>query len=304
MSNSESSTPQHFRCGYIALTGTPNTGKSTLLNALVGEKVSITAPRPQTTRHQILGIANQSDSQLIFVDTPGIHARQDKAIHRYMNRAARSVWADVDLVILVLDATRIGSEDKALIEQVSQQPQAIIALNKCDQIKDEVLMPLLKQLADWSNGCDVVPISALKRKNLEHLLALVKTRLPFADPLFGEDEYTDKSVRFLVAELIREQLFRSLRQELPYATTVQIEHYVDETDITRISASIWVERASQKAIVIGHSGAQLKQIGAKARQAIEKMLQRKVYLQLWVKQREGWSDDERSLQAFGYTPEA
>lgn len=296
---SENTTSTEFRFGYIALAGKPNSGKSTLLNALVGEKVSITAPRPQTTRHQILGILNQSQAQLVFVDTPGIHARQDKAIHRYMNRAARSLWKDVDLVLLVIDATqKVPSE---LIEQVKVLPQALIVLNKLDLIDQAESMRLLELLSQQSDGLDIVPISALKQKNLERLLQLIEARMPLAEAQFDSEQYTDRSVRFLVEELIREQLFRQLRQELPYATTVQVEHFVEEADLTRISASIWVERSSQKGIVIGKSGEQLKKIGASARQSIEQLLQHQVYLQLWVKQREGWSDDERSLNAFGYS---
>jgi GTP-binding protein Era len=295
--------PETFRCGYVALVGKPNTGKSTLMNALVGEKVSITAHRPQTTRHQILGILTTSGYQCIFVDTPGMHDNQKKAINRYMNRAATSVLADVDLVCVLLETGNVTDEDARIIEQIRSYPRVLILLNKIDQVDKARLLPLMERISGWAPGLDIVPISALKQDNLEYLMEMIEQRLPLGVPHFPDDQLTDKSMRFIVAETIREKLFRVLTQELPYALTVNVEHYRTEKDLVRISASIWVERKSQKGIVIGKQGKMLKKIGAEARKDIERLVGGKVYLQLWVKVREDWSDDERSLAAFGYSSE-
>jgi GTP-binding protein Era len=270
-----------FRSGYVALIGKPNTGKSTLMNALVGEKLSITAHRPQTTRHQILGIKTTAEYQCVFVDTPGIHDDNQKAIHRYMNRAATGMLEDADLV---------SSYDKVLL-----------VINKIDQLSKSACLPLMQKISEQVPDFESVPVSALKGENLDRLEQLIVARLPVGVPHFPDDQLTDKSMRFISAEIVREKLFRVLKQELPYSITVSIDHYLEETDITRISATIWVERKSQKAIVIGKNGGLLKKIGTLARGDIERLVDARVYLQLWVKVREDWADDEQSLAAFGYS---
>lgn len=290
-----------FQCGYVALIGKPNTGKSTLMNALVGEKLSITAHRPQTTRHQILGILTTDHYQCIFVDTPGIHQNEKKAINRYMNRAATSMLSDVDLVCVLLEARNINSDDQQILQRVASCDNVLVVLNKIDQVQKPELLPLIQQVSDWAPGAEIIPISALQKENLTSLMDQIQKRLPQGIPHFPADQLTDKPMRFIVAEIIREKLFRILTQELPYALTVNVEHYKTEPDLVRISASIWVERKSQKGIVIGKQGRMLKKIGAEARQDIERLVDNKVYLQLWVKVREDWSDDERSLAAFGYS---
>jgi len=290
-----------FRCGFVALIGKPNTGKSTLMNALVGEKLSITAPRPQTTRHQILGIRTTGHCQCIFVDTPGLHREQKKAINRYMNRAASSVIDDVDLVCVLLDARRIDDEDLAVLQRLQKHEAVLLILNKIDLMPRAQLLPVIERLAGIAPGRDIIPVSALKQENLDHLLEEIERRLPPGVPQFPDDQLTDKPMRFIVAEIVREKLFRRLTQELPYALTVSVDHYQQDRDLLRISATIWVERKSQKGIIIGKGGQQLKQIGSEARADIERLAGQKVFLQLWVKLREGWSDDERSLAAFGYT---
>ena len=290
-----------FRCGYVALIGKPNTGKSTLMNALVGEKLSITAHRPQTTRHQILGIKTTEDYQCIFVDTPGIHDNKRKAIHRYMNRAATSMFDDADLICVMLDVTQFNQEDEKILERVKQYDNVLVVVNKIDRLGREACLPLMQRISRLVPAFECVPVSALTGDNLERLMGLIVARLPSAVPHFPDDQLTDKSMRFISAEIIREKLFRTLKQELPYSITVSIDHYVEDDDITRISATIWVERKTQKAIVIGKNGQQLKKIGSQARADIENLLHGKVYLQLWVKVRADWADDEQSLAAFGYS---
>ena len=292
-----------FRCGYVALIGKPNTGKSTLMNALVGEKLSITAHRPQTTRHQILGITTREDYQCIFVDTPGIHDNNRKAIHRYMNRAATSMLDDADLICLMLDITRFNTEDEKLLERIRTYDNVLLVVNKVDKLGREACLPLMQKISQLAPEFECVPVSALTGDNLDRLMRLIVARLPVAVPHFPDDQLTDKSMRFISAEIVREKLFRALGQELPYSITVGIDHYIEEEDITRISATIWVERKSQKAIVIGKNGKQIKKIGSLARADIENLLDRKVYLQLWVRVRADWSDDEKSLAAFGYSDE-
>ncbi len=290
-----------FRCGYVALVGTPNTGKSTLMNALVGEKLSITAHRPQTTRHRILGIQNREHSQCIFIDTPGIHDDRSKAIHRYMNRAATSVLDDADLICVLLDVRRIGAQDEKILRRVADYDNLLLVLNKIDLVAREACLPVMQRLGELLPGAEIVPVSALSRDNLDTLEQLIVRRLPRGVPLFASDQLTDRSMRFIAAETVREKLFRALDKELPYSITVNVDHYVEEPDMTRIAATIWVERKSQKAIVIGKGGRQLKNIGSQARADLERLLDGKVYLQLWVKLREDWADDERSLAAFGYS---
>ena len=290
-----------FLCGYVALIGKPNTGKSTLMNSLVGEKLSITAHRPQTTRHQILGIKTSEEYQCIFVDTPGIHDNRKKAIHRYMNRAATSMLEDADLICVLIDVNDYTHDDEKILQRVSQFSNVLVVLNKIDQSGREATLPIMQKVAKQGPNFESIPVSALSGDNLERLLEIIISRLPPGLPQFPDDQLTDKSMRFISAEIIREKLFRVLKQELPYSITVSIDHYIEEEDITRISATIWVERKSQKAIVIGKNGSQLKKTGSLARSDIERLIGVRVYLQLWVKVRADWADDEQSLASFGYS---
>jgi GTP-binding protein Era len=290
-----------FRCGYVALIGKPNTGKSTLMNALVGEKLSITAHRPQTTRHQILGIRSGEDYQCIFVDTPGLHDSRKKAIHRYMNRAATSTFDDADLICVLIDVNDYNRDDEKILQRVSRYDNLLVVLNKIDQSGRDAALPVMQKIAQLGDGFEIIPVSALTRDNLDRLMQLIVSKLPPGLPRFPDDQLTDKSMRFISAEIIREKLFRVLKQELPYSITVSIDHYLEEEDMTRISATIWVERKSQKAIVIGKGGSLLKQTGSLARGDIERLVGARVYLQLWVKVRVDWADDEQSLASFGYS---
>ena len=300
--------PKPFLCGYVALVGKPNTGKSTLMNALVGEKLSITADRPQTTRHQILGIKTDEHSQCIFVDTPGIHQSQKKAINRYMNRAAHSVLEDVDIICCLLDVRHFNGDDVHILQKIQtvadKVGHVILELNKIDQIEKAKILPVLQRVSETFPNVDIIPVSALKQENLQQLMIEIQRHLPEGVPHFPDDQLTDKPMRFIVEEIVREKLFRMLTQEIPYSLTVKVEHYKTEETIVRIAASIWVERKSQKGIVIGNRGSMLKKIGSEARRDIEKLVDNKVYLQLWVKVREDWSDDEASLASFGYSSDS
>ncbi|MCH6564829.1 MAG: GTPase Era [Proteobacteria bacterium] len=290
-----------FKSGYVALIGKPNTGKSTLMNALIGEKISITAHRPQTTRHQILGIKTTDGYQCIFVDTPGIHDNNKKLIHRYMNRAATSILSDVDLICVLLEVKYFNKDDEKILNRVKDFDKVVIVLNKIDQISKQDCLPIMRRIAEYASGREIVPVSALEKENLDCLETIIISRLPEGVPQFPDDQITDQSMRFIAAEIIREKLFRLLKQELPYSITVSVDHYKEEADLVRISATIWVERKSQKGIVIGKNGSLLKKIGTQARKDIQRLVENKVYLQLWVKIREDWADDEQSLAAFGYS---
>jgi GTP-binding protein Era len=292
-----------YRCGYIALVGRPNVGKSTLLNRILGQKISITSRRPQTTRHRVLGIKTLPHAQLVYVDTPGIHDFNGRAMNRYMNRTASSVLADVDVVVLLVDGLRWTPDDELVLSKLAHAGSPVIlAVNKVDLLeKREALLPGLQGLAEKYPFKEIIPISARKGDNVAALESCIEALLPEAPPFFPEDQVTDRSVRFLAAELVREKLFRKLGKELPYGLTVQIEEYRNEPGITHIHALIWVERDSQKTIVIGKGGRVLKEVGQQARQDIEDLIGNKVNLKLWVKIKEGWADDERALQSLGYT---
>ncbi|MCW8934591.1 MAG: GTPase Era [Gammaproteobacteria bacterium] len=295
-------TDQNFRCGYIAIIGRPNMGKSTLLNHMLGLKLSITSRKPQTTRHQILGIKTVENGQFIFVDTPGIHSGGNRAINRYMNRAASSVIHDVDVVLFLVQALKWNDEDQLVLNKLEQVDVPVILLvNKVDRVNDkDQLLPYIREISEKFDFANVIPISATQGHNVQQLEDYILTQLPEAPAFFKDDEFTDRSTRFLVAEIIREKLVRELGNELPYQTTVEIEQYKDEEKITRIHALILVETKGQKIIVIGDKGARLKSIGSKARKDIEKLIDRKVFLKLWVKVKSGWSDSEASLRSLGY----
>jgi len=295
-----------YRAGHVAVLGRPNVGKSTLVNALVGAKVSIVSPRPQTTRHRLLGIATFPDAHLLLVDTPGIHREQGKstasAMHRWMNRAARGALEGVDVAVLVIRAGQWDDADSFAYEALRTAGlPVVLVVNQIDRIRDKTtLLPYLAKITEGREFVGVHPISALKRNGLEALVKTVTGYLPEQPALYGEDEITDKSQRFLAGEMVREQLMRQLGEELPYATTVEIESFVVEGSMLRIGAVIWVERDGQKAIVIGKGGERLRDIGSKARMQMEKLFGAKVFLQTWVRVREGWSDDEAALRTFGY----
>lgn len=293
--------PMH-RAGHVAVIGRPNVGKSTLVNALVGAKVSIVSPRPQTTRHRLLGIATFPEGQLLLVDTPGIHREQKRAMNRLMNRAARGALEGVDVALLVVRAGQWDDEDTLAYDALRDAGlPVILVVNQVDRITDKTkLLPYLAKVSEGRDFAGVHPVSALKRKGLEALVKSVLAQLPEQPALYAEDEITDKSQRFLAGELVREQLMRQLGEELPYATTVEIERFVEDGALLRIGAVIWVERDGQKLIVIGKGGERLREIGMKSRLQMERLFGSKVFLETWVRVREGWSDDEAALRAFGY----
>ena len=291
------------RAGTIAVLGRPNVGKSTLVNALVGAKVSIVSPKPQTTRHRLLGIATFQDGQIALVDTPGLHRDQSgRAMNRYMNRAARGAVEDVDGAALVVEAGRWTDEDSLAYKVLRDAGvPVVLVINKVDKLVEKgALLPFIAEVTKDREFAAVHPIAARKQDGLRPLVKSLISVLPESPPLFAEDEITDRSERFLAAELVREQLMRKLGQEVPYSTTVEIEKFEEEGEKLRIAAIIWVERDGQKAIVIGQGGEMLKTIGSAARISMEKLFGRRVFLQTWVRVREGWSDDESALRQFGY----
>lgn len=292
-----------FRSGFVAIIGRPSAGKSTLLNRLVGQKVSITSHRPQTTRHRILGIVTENNVQAIYVDTPGMHKKEPRAINRYMNKTAESALKDVDLVFFVVDGLKWTPDDEMVLEKLERTDTPVILLiNKVDTVADkEKLLPHIDALSKRLKFAEVLPVSALRGHNLTSLHEVVSRFLPFAPALYGEDQITDRSQRFLAAEMIREKIMRQLGDEVPYDMTVQIESFKEEGRLLRIDSNIYVERAGQKAIVIGEGGQRLKLIGREARLDMEKLFDRKVMLTLWVKIKGGWSDDERALKSLGYS---
>ena len=291
-----------IHCGYVALVGRPNVGKSTLLNRILGQKISITSRRPQTTRHRVLGIKTDASVQTIYIDTPGIHAYSGRAMNRHMNRAASSALQDVDVVVFLVEGLRWLPDDDLVLEKLRDlQCPVILAVNKIDLLDSkEALLPVLRTLSEKHAFHQIIPLSAQKGDNIAQLESAIAALLPVAPMMYPEDQVTDRSVRFLAAELVREKLFRMLGKELPYGLTVEIEQFRSEANITHIHALIWVERKSQKNIVIGRQGRVLKDVGQQARRDIEAMIDKKVNLKLWVKVKEGWADDERALQSLGY----
>jgi GTPase len=291
------------RCGYVAIVGRPNVGKSTLLNNILGMKLSITSRKPQTTRHQILGVKSRDNIQAVYVDTPGIHQGRGTAINKYMNRAATSVLSDVDLILFVVQAKKWTEEDQAIIDKLkSVSCPVLLVVNKIDQLPSkEELLPILGELSSHFDFAEIIPVSALNGMNVDMLEQKVALLLPESVHFYPDDQVTDRSMRFLASEIIREKLTRELGQELPYTSTVDIDKYEEDESIVRIHATIYVESAGQKAIIIGKKGARLKSIGTAARKDISKMVDNKVYLNLWVKVREGWSNDERALRGLGYS---
>ncbi len=304
MTTSGNDTPDSsgLRCGYVAIVGRPNVGKSTLLNHLLGQKLAITSRKPQTTRQNMLGIVTRGSVQMIFVDTPGIHAQQHRAINRYMNKAASSAMQGVDVVVFMVDRFAWTDEDELVARQLHHlQCPVIVAVNKVDKVDDkESLLPHLQALADKLPVAEIVPLSALRDINLERLTDLIAGHMPESQHLFPEDQITDRSSRFIAAEMVREKITRQLGDELPYQMAVEIEEFRQEGKVLHISALILVEREGQKRILIGEKGERLKSIGQQARQELEKLFDSKVMLRLWVKVKSGWSDDERALRSLGF----
>ncbi|WP_029687066.1 GTPase Era [Tatumella saanichensis] len=291
-------------CGFIAIVGRPNVGKSTLLNQLLGQKVSITSRKPQTTRHRIMGIDTRDNYQAIYVDTPGLHMEEKRAINRLMNRAASSSIGDVELVIFVVEGTRWTDDDEMVLGKLKAgKAPVLLAINKIDNLQDKsILLPHIQTLAQKMNFMDVVPICAEDGKNVDTIASIVHKLLPEAEHHFPEEYVTDRSQRFMASEIIREKLMRFLGAELPYSVTVEIEQFVsNDRGGYDIHGLILVEREGQKKMVIGNKGSRIKTIGIEARRDMEQMFEAKIHLELWVKVKSGWADDERALRSLGYT---
>ena len=295
-------TEHGYRCGFVAVVGRPNVGKSTLVNRIVGRKLSITSSRPQTTRHRILGVVTSEATQIVFVDTPGIHRRRTRALNRYMNRVATKALVGVDLVAMVVDASGWVPDDDPVLRRIAtESAPAVLVLNKIDRIKNRAAMlPMLRDAARRHDFVAMVPVCARTGENLDAFISVVESRLPIGPAVFPREAFTDRSERFRVTEIVREKLIRRLGQELPHRLTVEIERYHEGERRTEINVLVWVERKQHKAIVIGRGGMSLKVAGTEARADIARMLGRAVHLDIWVKVREGWSDDERALQRLGF----
>ncbi len=292
----------NFQAGFIAVVGRPNVGKSTLTNELIGQKLSITSHRPQTTRHRIHAIDTTDNYQMVFVDTPGIHIGSKKAINAYMNRAASSTFNDVDMILWLVEAGKWTKEDERVLEHIGKvDVPVVLCVNKIDKlVKNDQVLPYLQKLGEKFQAAEVFPLSAFKKAHSSALRSLILKYLPQREAIFDADYITDRTEKFVVAEFIREKLMRNLSNELPYDLTVEIEKFELDGRMYRIAARVFVDKASQKSIVIGHKGEVLKKIGEESRLSIEGFLEKKVFLELWVKVRQGWSDDKRALASLGY----
>ncbi|MGO1250290.1 GTPase Era [Psychrobacter sp.] len=312
--SNNTSIAEDFRSGYVAIVGRPNVGKSTLMNHLLGQKLSITSRKPQTTRHRIHGILSNQEMQAVFVDTPGIHGNEVRAINERMNQAATSALVDVDLVLFVVDSDQWREDDLLTLQKLGNTDLTVVlVINKADTLKDKgSILPLIETFHESFDFADIVPVSAQKNQNLDRLQEVIASHLPVAAPIYDTEQITDRSERFLASEIIREKIMRSAGDEVPYDLTVQIDEFKDEpahTDAktgrprkacTFIDATIYVERSGQKAIVIGDKGQRIKQVGMDARKDMEQLFDKKIMLTLWVKVKRGWSDDERALTSLGY----
>lgn len=292
------------RCGLVAIIGRPNVGKSTLLNHLVGQKVSITARKPQTTRHRIMGIHSYGQTQAIYVDTPGMHTNAKKALNKQLNRIAFNALKEVDVVLFVVAGTRWVADDDWIVQKLTDiQTPVILLINKIDLVREKnSLMPHIQKLSEKMTFADVIPMAAISGHNVETVDKCVAKYLPVGEHLFPDDQLTDRTERFFVSEIIREKLIRYLGQEIPHSIAISLDQFEVRKDknIRDISATIWVEREGQKKIVVGEGGAVLKKIGTLARKELEEYFEQKVFIQLWVKVKRGWSDDERAIQTLGY----
>ncbi len=293
-----------FRCGTVAIVGRPNVGKSTLMNALVGQKISITSRKAQTTRHRIVGIQTTDDAQYVFVDTPGFQTRHANALNRTLNRAVTSTLSSVDLVLFVVEAGYYGADDAKVLALLPKNTPVLLVINKLDRVpgdrRDEIMMPFLGQMGQLFPFREVVPMTAKTRDHITRLLAIIRPYLQEGEPMYDTDAMTDRSERFLASEIIREKVFRWTGDELPYTSTVLIDKFETEGRLRRIFATILVERDAHKAMIIGNKGAKLKQISTEARLDMEKLFDGKVYLELWIKVKGGWADNEAGLRAYGY----
>jgi len=290
------------KSGFVAIIGRPNVGKSTLLNGLIGQKVSITSPKPQTTRWQTLGIKIVDHTQIIYIDTPGLHKEEKRAMNRYMNRIASAVIQDADVIVFMIDATSFRHEDELVLKKLHDaEKPVILVINKIDLVSDKSeLLPLMNKLKDKYHFAHIIPISAMNKENTHHLEKEIAALLPEGPQLYPETQVTDKNIRFQVAEIIREKLIYATDEEVPYATSIEIEEFEQEEKLTKIGAVIWVERQGQKIIIIGKKGAGLKRVGIQARRDIEKLIGHKIFLRLWVKVKENWTDDDKALRSLGY----
>ncbi len=297
----ESHAQPDFRCGYIAIVGRPNVGKSTLMNQLIGAKVSITSRKAQTTRHRITGIQTTDDAQFVYVDTPGFQTRHSNALNKTLNRTVTNTLTASDVILYVIEAGTFGQADQQVLDLIPADVPCILVINKSDRIKDKAgLMPFAQQVAAKRDFTAVVPVSAKLRFQLDNLQSEIRTHLPENPPVFGEDDITDRSEKFLAAEIVREKVFRFVGDELPYTSTVLIEQFQQEGDLRRVFAAILVERDTHKAMVIGNKGARLKDISIQARLDMERLFGGPVYLEIWVKVKSGWADNEAGLRAYGY----
>ncbi|RFB73893.1 MULTISPECIES: GTPase Era [unclassified Herbaspirillum] len=290
-----------YRCGYIAIVGRPNVGKSTLMNALIGAKVSITSRKAQTTRHRITGIQTIADTQYVYVDTPGFQTRHSNALNKTLNRTVTTTLTAADVILYVIEAGTFGPADKQVMSLLPANVPCILVMNKSDRSKDKsVLMPFAQEVASQHNFASVVPVSAKQRFQLDSLQEEIRKLLPNNPPMFDEDDITDRSEKFLASEIVREKVFRFVGEELPYTSTVLIEKFEQEGNLRRVFAAILVERDGHKAMVIGNKGARLKEISTQARLDMERLFGGPVYLEIWIKVKSGWADNEAGLRAYGY----
>ena len=293
--------PSDFRCGYIAIVGRPNVGKSTLINALFGAKVSITSRKAQTTRHRITGIQTRNSAQFVYVDTPGFQTRHNNVLNKTLNRTVTNTLTAADVVLFIIEAGAYGQADEQILELLPQKVPCILVINKTDYVKDKAeLLPFAQRVAAAFEFAAVVPVSAKREFQLDVLEGEIEKHLPLNPPMFGEDDITDRSERFLAAEIVREKVFRFVGDELPYTSTVMIEKFEQEGNLRRVFTSILVERDSHKAMIIGQKGAKLKEISTQARMDMERLFGGPVYLEIWVKVKSGWADNEAGLRAYGY----
>lgn len=297
----QTTVPSGFRCGYIAIVGRPNVGKSTLMNALIGAKVSITSRKAQTTRHRITGIQTVADAQFIYVDTPGFQTRHANPLNKTLNKTVSNTLISSDVVLFVVEAGMFGEADQQVLDLIPDNVPCVLVINKSDHIKDKaVLLPFAQKVAALRNFAAIVPVSAKQGFQLDNLQGEIKTQLPENAPIFGEDDITDRSEKFLASEIVREKLFRMVGDELPYTSTVLIEKFEQEGNLRRIFVAILVERDSHKSMVIGQKGARLKDISTQSRLDMERLFGGPVYLEIWVKVKSGWADNEAGLRAYGY----
>lgn len=301
MSDTEVSTLEAFRTGFVAVVGRPNVGKSTLVNALVGQKVSITADKAQTTRHRIHGIVSTSDAQVIFVDTPGYQTRHGGALNRSLNRTVLTALSDVDCILFVVEALRFGAEDRKVLSLLPKHVPVILTITKSDTAKPkDQLLPFIARVSQERAFSAIVPVSAKRHEQLDDLMREVRSHMPEGQALFDPDDFTDRSTRFLAAETVREKVFRLVGDELPYRSTVTIDKYEEEGNLHRVYATVLVDSDNHKAILIGAGGERVKRIASEARTDLERQFGVKVYLELWVKVRSGWADSDASVRAHGY----